>query len=262
MNAATHGAWVWYELMTPDPQGSADFYQAVVPGWSIVPGPAAQPGYSMIANTDGGMTGGILALDRSMTESGAAPRWLGYIAVRDMTAFIPQLEARGGRVLMPPRDVPGVGAIAMVADCCGVPFYVIVPTPPPGGARFTAFSPTLNGRCGWNELSAGNQADAIDFYSSLFGWSLPGAMDMGPMSTYQFIAHDDEQIGAIMQKRPERPAPVWQYYFRVPSIAAAVEAIGQAGGRVDQGPHEVPDDEWILVGTDPQGAEFCLMGCR
>jgi hypothetical protein len=26
------------------------------------------------------------------------------------------------------------------------------------------------------------------------------------------------------------------------------------------GPHQVPTGEWILIGTDPQGAEFALVG--
>ena len=118
------------------------------------------------------------------------------------------------------------------------------------------------GSCGWNELSAGNAASAIAFYTGLFGWTLPEPMDMGPMGKYQFIEHGGMPIGAIMQKRPERPVPVWQHYFRVASIAEAAKQTEVAGGKIVKGPNEVPGGDWIVDGSDPQGAEFCLVGGR
>ncbi len=258
--AKTHGGWIWYELMTTDAGAAKAFYEAVVPGWTMTPGTAETGHYGFIANADGGMTGGMITLTDEMLKHGAKPTWIGYLGVDDVDAILPQVEAKGGKVLMQPHDVPMAGRMAMVADCCGAPFYIMTPTPPPGGGESTAFSPSLPGRCGWNELSAGNQANAIAFYTGLFGWGLPEPMDMGPMGTYQFIEHEGVPIGAIMQKRAERPAPVWQHYFRVASIAEAASRVAALGGTVTQGPHEVPGDDWIIVGLDPQGAEFCLVG--
>ena len=50
------GSFIWYELMTPDPDASKAFYDAVV-GWNIeavssVPGGAVD--YRMITRSDGG----------------------------------------------------------------------------------------------------------------------------------------------------------------------------------------------------------------
>jgi uncharacterized protein len=258
--AALQGSWIWYELMTSDPAGAKRFYEAVVPGWSLSPGSEATGGYGFIANADGGMTGGVLHITEDMAAAGCRPGWLGYIGVEDVNASLSAITAAGGTVLMPARDVAMAGRIAMVADCCGAVFYVMTPAPPPGGGESTAFSPTLPGRCGWNELSAGNQANAIGFYTGLFGWTLPEPMDMGPMGTYQFIEHGGVPVGAIMQKLPQRPAPVWQHYFRVPNIAAATAAISAAGGTIAMGPQEVPGGDWIVIGIDPQGAEVCLVG--
>lgn len=255
------GSWIWYELMTGDFAGAKAFYEAVLPGWTITAGPPEAQGYGFISNADGGMTGGVLSLTEDMTSHGARPGWLGYVGVDDVDAFLSGLEAAGGKVLMPARDVPMAGRIAMVADCCGAPFYVMTPTPPPGGGESTCFSAMPHpGRCGWNELYAGNQANAVAFYTGLFGWTLPGAMDMGPMGTYQFIAHDGVQIGAMMAKPADVPAPMWCHYFWVDSAAAAAERIKAAGGQVINGPHEVPGPLWIVQGIDPQGALFSLVG--
>jgi predicted enzyme related to lactoylglutathione lyase len=54
--------------------------------------------------------------------------------------------------------------------------------------------------------------------------------------------------------------PKWRYYIRVPSISAARETIDSTGGTILMGPHQVPTGEYIIIGTDPQGAEFALVG--
>jgi uncharacterized protein len=254
-----HGSFIWYELMTPDPEGAKAFYDAVV-GWNIQTSHGGDMDYGFIANADGGMTGGVLRLTKDMHDHGARPCWVGYIGVDDIDTILPKIEAKGGKILMPARDAEMAGRFAMVADCCGAPFYVMTPTPPPGGGQSTAFSAAPNpGRCGWNELMAGNAQSAIDFYTSLFGWRLPEAMDMGPLGPYQFVTHDGVQIGAIMKKMDEMPVPTWSHYFWVSSINVAKTAIEASGGQVINGPMQVPGDGWIVQGLDPQGAMFSLV---
>lgn len=257
------GSWIWYELMTTDAATAKAFYQSVVPGWSLSVGTPEMGGYGFINNADCGMTGGLLELTDAMCEHGARPVWQGYLGVDNVDAALLAIEAKGGRTLMPPHDVPNAGRMAMVTDCCGAPFYIMTPTPPPGGGESTAFSAEKHsGRCGWNELMAGNAANAIDFYTDLFGWSLPDAMDMGEMGKYQFIAHDGVTIGAIMPKFADMPQAMWNHYFWVPSIDTAKAAIEAGGGQIINGPMEVPGGDWIVQGIDPQGAMFALVGSK
>jgi uncharacterized protein len=253
------GSFIWYELMTTDPLAAKAFYDKVV-GWDI-DGASASPAmdYRMIKRADGQMAGGVFKLNDEMLGHGAKPCWLGYIGVDDCDAAAKAVEAAGGRVMMPPMDVPMAGRIAMVADCCGAAYYIMTPTPPPGGGESTAFSQDILGTCGWNELLAGNQANALDFYTGLYGWTLPEPMDMGAMGKYQFINHEEVTLGAIMQA-PEGAPRCWYHYFRVASIAEANEAIPACGGRVMNGPMEVPGGDWIVQGIDPQGAMFSLVG--
>jgi hypothetical protein len=58
------------------------------------------------------------------------------------------------------------------------------------------------------------------------------------------------------------PRPFWLYYVGVPAIDPAVETITTGGGRVINGPMEVPGGAWIVQGIDPQGAMFALVGMR
>ena len=70
-------------------------------------------------------------------------------------------------------------------------------------------------------------------------------------------------LGAVMPLMPGgSPVPVWTYYFRVPDIDTAASQIAASGGTLLQGPLEIPGGEYSLVGVDPQGAAFGLVGPR
>lgn len=258
------GQVIWYELMTPDPAGAADFYGAVV-GWDIPATGHDMPNgsnYRMITRPDGGNAGGLLQLTPAMAQNGARPLWVSYLHVADVAAALAQVTATGGTVLMPEQDLPG-GRMAMVADPGGAPFYLMDPTPPPGqpDAVSDVFSPHEPHRCAWNELACPDAEAALAFYTGLLGWESTGAMDMGPMGQYHFISHDGVPIGGIYRSA-DGSAPPWRCYFRVPDIHAAAAAIPANGGTMVKELHEVPGGDWTLVATDPQGAEFALVGMR
>jgi predicted enzyme related to lactoylglutathione lyase len=254
------GDFIWYELMTPDPEGAKAFYDKVV-GWNIgepIPGPVE---YRMIGRSDGGNAGGVLRLTGDMAEHGARPIWLGYIYVEDVDKAVSATEAAGGQVYMAASDIPDVGRIAMVTDPQGAPFYLMKPTPPADNpdAASDVFSPTEPQRVSWNELNTSDPETARRFYSEQFGWTSDEFMPMGELGEYRFWQHHGVPLGAVCGLMGQSQ-PKWRYYFRVPSIAKAKEAVEQGGGRVTNGPQEVPGGDYIIMGVDPQGAEFALVG--
>jgi hypothetical protein len=48
------------------------------------------------------------------------------------------------------------------------------------------------------------------------------------------------------------------YYVRVPDVNAALEKVTALGGKVLNGPMEVPGGDMIAHCLDPQGAAFAL----
>jgi predicted enzyme related to lactoylglutathione lyase len=258
---ALQGSWVWYELMTPDPEGAKAFYEPIV-GWHMTTGHGDTNDYGFLTAPDGAMVGGLLRLTGDMTQHGARPAWIGYIGVDDVDASVEAIEGEGGKCLMPANDIAMAGRVAMVADPGGAPFYIMKPTPPPGseGGESTAFAPRpTHGHCGWNELMAADAARETAFYARRFGWSLPDAMEMGEHGKYQFIAHDGVTVGAIMGLMGA-PQTQWNHYFWVPAIAEAKGRIEAGGGQVINGPMQVPGGDWIVQAIDPQGAMFSLVG--
>jgi len=254
------GDYIWYELMTTDADAAKDFYDAVI-GWNIDGQGTPEYGdYRMINRSDGKFAGGVLPLTADMQAHGARPTWLGYIHVSDVDAVAASIERAGGKTLMT-HDVPNVGRIAMVTDPQGAPFYIMKPIPPANdpNVKSDVFDPKAEQRCGWNELSTSDPAAARRFYGEQFGWTSDNFMPMGEQGEYRFIEQNGVTIGAIAGTMNGQQ-PHWRYYFRVPSVAKAKDAAEAKGGKIVMGPMEVPGGDHIVIGIDPQGAEFALVG--
>jgi len=257
------GSFIWYELMSPDPDGSKAFYDAVV-GWDIEPQPAGELDYRMIRRSDGGIAGGVLRLDPEMQAHGATAAWLGYLHVEDVDAAVEAAKGDGATAIMPPWLVPGIGRMAMIADPTGGLMYLMKPEPRPDQPDATSdvFSVTEPQHVRWNELSSSDPDRAVDFYTRHFGWTQQGEMPMGELGAYRFIQHGGVGTGAVMGIMPGRPQGGWTYYFGVDDIDRAAAAVTAGGGTVVSGPHQIPGGEYSLTGIDPQGAAFGLVGPR
>lgn len=260
------GAFIWYELMTPDALAAKAFYDAVV-GWTIAPDGMPLPhggNYRMIGRSDDGNAGGVLEMSQDMIAGGAKAGWFGYIHVADVDATVEALLRAGGAVNVPAMDMPGVGRMALVCDPWGAPFYLMTPTPPAGSPDATSdvFSVDQPQHVRWNQLQTTDPAGAVALYGELFGWRQEGAMPMGPMGDYLFIQHGDTTIGAIMPKMDDVETPVWSYFIGVNDIDRATKAVIEGGGTLDSPIMEIPGGEFSVHCFDPQGASFGLVGPR
>jgi predicted enzyme related to lactoylglutathione lyase len=184
---------------------------------------------------------------------------MGYISVDDVDEAAARLARAGGKIHRPPCDVPGVIRFAVVADPQGAGFLIakgLVGDAPP---ELPIGTP---GTVGWRELYASDGRSAFGFYESMFGWSKGEALDMGPMGIYQMFATGESPVGGIMTKPAAIQMPYWGYYFNVDGIDAAAERVAAGGGTIINGPHQVPGGQWIVQGSDPQGAMFSLVAMR
>jgi hypothetical protein len=257
------GRFIWYELMTADPNSASAFYGAVV-GWQISTQPDPGSGgidYRHILRSDGGSAGGVLHLDEQMQRNGARPGWLTYLHVADVDASVRDIQSDGGALLMPAFDLP-VGRIALVTDPQGAPFYVMAPKPPPGEPAHASdvFDPVAAQHMRWNELSTSQPDRAKAFYAKHFSFEFRDSMPMGPGKTYDFIDHAGLRLGAVTPLPETQLRSAWLFYIGVPSITAAERAVPAAGGRILHGPHQVPGDLWILIVSDPEGVVVGLVG--
>lgn len=251
------GDYIWYELLTSNADAAQAFYGNVL-GWRFSDSGQTGMDYRIITVGSEGI-GGLMEISAEMAQHGARPTWLGYITVKNADETAAETERRGGRILMPPMDIPNVGRIAMLADPQGAPFYVIKPGWQGKSNAFTE-DQTLLGHCVWNELETTDQSAAWEFYGGMFGWKHDGGIDMGPKGEYQFIRHGS-MLGAIAPVEGSNPSH-WTQYFRVENIDVAKAAVEAGGGRVVTGPEDIPGGEFAMTCLDPQGALFGLVGPR
>jgi predicted enzyme related to lactoylglutathione lyase len=248
----SHSPFIWYELVTTDPQAASRFYADVV-GWTPKPFPGGQD-YIVLHAGDTHGAGGIMAIPEG--SEGMPPMWLGYIHAADVDAKVSELKAEGGAVLKEPTDIPGVGRFSVVADPQGAVFMLMAPQ----GEDMPPLPHATPGTFGWRDLEANDLESAFAFYAKLFGWTKGDAMPMGPLGDYQlFHAGGDYPVGGMMNKKEPGDRPMWHFYTYVDAIGAARERVIKAGGKVSMEPMEVPGGEWAMEAIDPQGARFGLV---
>ena len=250
------GRFVWYDLMTPDPEAAQAFYTKLI-GWETEPWDGPTP-YTMWKSKEHSL-GGVMTLPDEAKSAGAPPHWLAYIQTPDLDGTIVATEENQGKVLTPAQDIPNVGRFAVLAD--------------PQGAVFAAFTPLAEGppavqpepgQVSWHELNTTDHENAWGFYETLFGWQKTDAMDMGPeVGTYQMYTYGsgnpEMPVGGMFNKPSEVPGPpFWLYYICVEDCDKSVEDVQALGGQVMSGPMEVPGGDRVAQCMDPQGATFAL----
>lgn len=248
------GRFVWYELMTTDPEAAKAFYTDVV-GWGTAPFEnASGMDYTMWTKGEAPI-GGLMEMPEELRKHGAPPHWIGYVAVPDVDAAAARAKELGGTVHHGPEDIPEVGRFAVIAD--------------PQGAVLSAFKGNQEmtpsngdpepGDVAWHELVTSDHEAAFEFYSDLFGWEKTDAMDMGEMGVYQMYGRPGKTLGGMYDKTADMPFPPhWLYYVSVADVDAAKEKIEAKGGTILTGPMDVPGGGRIIVAQDPQGATFAL----
>lgn len=248
-------SFFWYELTTTDLDAAEAFYTAVV-GWRAEPfeNAAASPRYVVVNAGDRGV-GGLTTLPDEAAKMGVPAAWMGYFPTKDINGSVDALQKAGGVVDRPVYEVPGVGRFAVVADPQGAAFMFLEPN----GPDQPPVPLNTPGHVGWHELYTTDWQQAFDFYSGQFGWVKDQPFDMELMGIYQLFSVDGVVSGGMMNKPEQIPNPVWLFYFNVAAIDDAAKRVVDNGGKIVMGPMEVPNGQWIVQCTDPQGAYFALL---
>jgi uncharacterized protein len=128
MKMPANGAFCWNELATTDLDAAQNFYKTLL-GWEIKEG--AAPGGGMRYNeivVAGQSVGGLFQMG---PEFGQIPsHWMAYVAVDDVDAKARQVGELGGKVCVPPTDIPNVGRFCVVNDPTGATVALITLSAP------------------------------------------------------------------------------------------------------------------------------------
>jgi predicted enzyme related to lactoylglutathione lyase len=113
---ANHGTFIWNELDTSDQKTSGAFFSALL-GWTRKEVDAGPFGIYTLFQQHGQDVAGM------MNPTGASPRseshWQSYIAVADVDDCARRVPELGGKVVVPPHDVPEFGRVCQISDPSG-----------------------------------------------------------------------------------------------------------------------------------------------
>jgi|HubBroStandDraft_6_1064221.scaffolds.fasta_scaffold46955_3 predicted enzyme related to lactoylglutathione lyase len=250
--AKNRGRFVWQELMTEDTAAASAFYTKLL-GWHAK-GSGGDPAYTEF-HAGPTAVGGMMKTPDSAKAMGAKPMWMPYIGVDQVDSSVKQIEGLGGKVVRPASDIPNVGRFAVVTDPQGAVFAVFTSSTPP----MPRSGPPKPGEFSWNELATTDQEAAIGFYGKVFGWEALFRHDMGPMGTYLIFGADGVQYGGMFKMSPHHgPHPFWLPYAAVADADASAKVVTASGGRIVNGPMDVPGEGRIAQLTDPAGVLFAI----
>ncbi len=111
----------WNELNTGDPDRASAFYTGLL-GWETQKQPMGDFIYTYFKQGER-RNGGMMQITPEMGP--IPPHWAVYFAVDDCDGKAARATALGGKVLVPPTDVPDVGRFSILQDPQGAAFAIV-----------------------------------------------------------------------------------------------------------------------------------------
>ncbi|HUQ30576.1 MAG TPA: VOC family protein [Pyrinomonadaceae bacterium] len=118
-----HGTICWNELASKDVEAAKTFYTELL-GWKLMGSQAAGMNYTEIVVGDKHI-GGMYQLTDECGGADATSHWMSYIAVDDVDTSARRAEELGGKVRVPPMDIPNVGRFCVINDPTGAAISLI-----------------------------------------------------------------------------------------------------------------------------------------
>ncbi len=116
-----HGAFSWNELVTHDVAGAKAFYGELL-GWKMRDEVNPEMTYSTIKAGKKDV-GGMMAMPDNVKDMPSM--WGSYVTVDDVDKQVILAEKLGGKVLIPPKDIPDVGRFSVISDPQGAMLTLI-----------------------------------------------------------------------------------------------------------------------------------------
>jgi predicted enzyme related to lactoylglutathione lyase len=115
------GTFCWNELSTNDLGAAKKFYTELL-GWQLEESNAVGMPYIEIV-AGGEHIGGMYQM--TAEQGGAPSHWMSYVEVEDVDDRAKKAAELGGKVCVPPTDIPNVGRFCVITDPTGATFSLV-----------------------------------------------------------------------------------------------------------------------------------------
>lgn len=110
------GKFSWFELMTSDVEGAQAFYGPLL-GWQFEKNMDAGMEYTLVrVEGEPNPVAGMFDKAHAENSDQIPPHWGNYITVNDVDTSAARALELGGKVLLPPTDIPTVGRFCVIQD--------------------------------------------------------------------------------------------------------------------------------------------------
>jgi predicted enzyme related to lactoylglutathione lyase len=241
------GRFVWQDLVTTDAAAARRFYGALL-GWKFSEHNRGGRPY-LIAHTAGGPVGGLVDV-RDLKDAGS--QWVSYVSVADVDRAVQQVQAAGGRVIVPPTTA-AAGRVSVVADPQGAALGLLAPRDAPAEP-----AQPVSAHFFWREYLAQDAGKALDFYKGLLGYD--AASTDARLGLEYFVLRRDRPRAGLFQipATAGDVRPNWLPYVLVADPATMAAKAKGLGGRVLVEPSPDRRNGTLAVVADPTGAAVAL----
>jgi predicted enzyme related to lactoylglutathione lyase len=241
---STHGHFAWFELVTPDVGAGTAFWSEVA-GLQVSHMDMGGFQYPMLGRSEHTFAGVV-----TPQMPGVPPHWLAYWGVDDVDARTAMVAGAGGKVVVPPADIPTVGRFSIVAD--------------PHGATVALFKSANAGMpepaqpaIAWMELWSKDAPVAVKFYQEVLG--LEAQETTMPNGKYHLLLANGKQVAGAMTSPLAAAPPMWLPYLTVDDADEALVRVRNHGGAVHSEVMAVPGIGRFGVVADRQQAVLGLL---
>jgi hypothetical protein len=111
----------------------------------------------------------------------------------------------------------------------------------------------------WVELATTDANAALEFYKTLFHWTVV-ENDMGELGKYYIFQKNGRDCAAMYQMPPAQAGmpPNWMSYVAVADADASADKAKSLGANIVAGPFDAHEHGRMAVIADPQGAMFSI----
>jgi predicted enzyme related to lactoylglutathione lyase len=243
------GAPCWADLWTSDVDGSRRFYCELF-GWEAQEPSPEFGGYFMFTRDGLPVAGGM----GDMGDLRADNSWKIYLDTPDIAKTVAAARAKGGELIGETGEVADLGIQAVLVDPTGATVGAWQAGTFPG---FVVLNE--HGAPSWFELHTRDFDTAIDFYESVFQWTMEAVGDTDEFRYSTLVNPEGGDMSAgVMDAKGFLPDGVpahWSVYWEVDDASAAVAQVRSLGGSVVQDAEDTPYGRLATV-ADPNGAQF------
>lgn len=118
-----HGTFGWSQLLTTAPAEAAAFYQALL-GWTVERETLEGVEQLLMFNGDEAVAS-ILGMPGQSME--AMSHWHPHLNVDDVDLCVERALELGGRMVVPPGDIPDLGRLSVIQDPTGAVITLVGP---------------------------------------------------------------------------------------------------------------------------------------